>query len=151
MDKLVTMGWLLCRHFDEYSKCKELWHLVNPGLLPTVKKVKVNEFFMDLIHIAVELNMKLVASTQNPILKPGALKNQCVEYLKMVAKGKAKIAAKIRPLGGEITEEELITLVKPFFRSSQIRMELAGKEFEEDEISMREIPLPAIQDKTIRK
>jgi hypothetical protein len=57
VEKLVIMGWLFCRHFDEYSKSKELWHMINPELLPTVKKTKVNEFLKDLIHIAVDLNM----------------------------------------------------------------------------------------------
>ena len=36
VDKLLIMGWLLCKHADQYSKEEELWHVINPELQPTV-------------------------------------------------------------------------------------------------------------------
>jgi len=85
-------------------------------------------------------------------LKPGKLKNMCIDYLKLVKKGNSKISARVKDLGSDITEEELVALCKPFFRSSMIRMEMAGKEFEVDEDEMEdddeEEEVAMIEDKT---
>ena len=75
------MGWLLCRHWDEHTQAKELWHHINPELAKTVKKSKVNEFFKDLIYIAVDLNLKMISSPDNGVLKAGKKKTQALDYL----------------------------------------------------------------------
>ena len=155
VDKLITMGWLLCRHWDEHTQAKELWHIINPELSTTINKSKVIKFFMDLIYIAVDLNLKLLNSPDNPNLKPGKKRNNAILYLADCVKGKGKISRQIQALGPEITQDELIELMQPYFRTSTIRMTLAGREFEveessgeEDDEESEEEGVPQVEDKS---
>ena len=104
---------------------------------------RVKEFFSDITHIAVDLNLKIVESPCNPLLKLAKQKRSVIEYLEKVAEGRGKIAEKLADeiKGTEITEKELSTLCKPFFRSSLIRAFLDTTVYEEEEI------VPAIEDK----
>ena len=56
----MVMGWLLCRHWDEETQARELWHIINPELKPFVTRRDVMFVIMRLTYIAINLNQKLL-------------------------------------------------------------------------------------------
>ena len=107
-----------------------MWHIVNPGLLDTVNKTEVNRLVASLMYVAVSINTKLVKA-----LPPSGEKDKAVAYLETCQRNRKSWAVALtRELGPEVTADELMELMKQFFRSYDLRMSIAGdKKGEEDD------------------
>ena len=130
VEELILIGWLLCTHWSEETQARELWHIVNPGLAETVPKSDVNRLVASLMYVAVSINTKLVKA-----MPASAEKDKALAYLETCQRNRKSWAVGLtRELGAEVTEEELMELMKQFFRSYDLRMSIAGdkKNGEED-------------------
>ena len=56
IENLTLLGWLLCKHWSDETQARELWHIVNPELLPFVTKRDFLHIITRLTYIAVNLN-----------------------------------------------------------------------------------------------
>ena len=56
VENLTLIGWLLCKHWNDETQARELWHIINPELLPFVTKRDVLSIVTRLAYIAVNLN-----------------------------------------------------------------------------------------------
>ena len=83
VENLILIGWLLCKHWDDETQTIELWHIINPELLPTVTKRDILTIITRLAYIAVNLNLKLVKNCPESEDKRTAL-----EYHKRIAKNR---------------------------------------------------------------
>ena len=83
VENTILMGWLLCKHWDDETQTIELWHIINPELLPTVTKRDILTIITRLAYIAVNLNLKLVKNCPESEDKRTAL-----EYHKRIAKNR---------------------------------------------------------------
>ena len=52
IDNMIALGWLLCRHWNEETQSRELWHMINPTLEDEAPKETVMEVARDLIYVA---------------------------------------------------------------------------------------------------
>ena len=103
---------------------------MNPGLAETVNKTDVNRVVSGLMYVAVSINTKLVKA-----MPTSAEKDKAVAYLETCQRNRKSWAVALtRELGAEVTAEELMELMKQFFRSYDLRMSIAGdKKGEEDD------------------
>ena len=77
------MGWLLCKHWNDDTQSRELWHIINPDLAPYVTKREIYSVINRLAYIAVSLNSKLIKNLPDSDEKAKAL-----EYHKNIAKNR---------------------------------------------------------------
>ena len=54
---LLKLGFLLCQFQSEEDQELELWHLINPKLYEAIHVKVVEEFFRDLVYIALDMNL----------------------------------------------------------------------------------------------
>ena len=60
VESLVLIGWLLCRHWNDEYQARELWHIVNPTFDELADKTMVLNVANKLVHIAVDLNKRVI-------------------------------------------------------------------------------------------
>ena len=132
VDALIVMGWLLCRHWDDEQQEKELWHILNPTLQPDVSINRVVLVLMQLLHIACDLNKKLIRTKA-----PSKEKDQAINYLdlginnKGLKKQMLDSFKKLSKFGADkssglrVDKETILKAFQPYFRTSKIRMMMA--------------------------
>jgi len=60
VENLMLLGWLLCKHWDDTTQGRELWHIINPTLAETVPKQQVMAVVRKLVYIAYDLNVNMM-------------------------------------------------------------------------------------------
>lgn len=60
VENLMLLGWLLCKHWDDTTQGRELWHILNPTLAETIPKQHVMAVVRKLIYIAYDVNFTLM-------------------------------------------------------------------------------------------
>ena len=122
VDRLILIGWLLCSHWSDETQSRELWHIVNPALEEVVPKADVINTIASLLYVAVNLNKKLLKG-----MPESEEKTKALSYLDTCTKNRKRWMSELtQELDDEVTGEQLIELIKPFFRSYDLRMSIAG-------------------------
>ena len=85
VDNLMLIGWLLCKHWDDTTQGRELWHIMNPTLEESVPKARVLDTVKKLMYIAVDLNAKMLEQEPNSPEKTNAQK-----YHQKIIKNRSK-------------------------------------------------------------
>ena len=121
VENLTIIGWLLCKHWSDETQTTELWHIINPTILPSVSRNEVYKKCEYLCYIAIDLNEKLVQAMPKSPEQASALKYH--QRLRASKKGFLKKLAQMLP--DEIAQESIGFLTQ-IFRSYDLRMAVAG-------------------------
>ena len=88
VENMILVGWLLCKHWSDETQATELWHIINPTLLPVVSKKQVIAVIRKLMYVAIDMNLNMINSLPESPSKTNALK-----YHKKIAAGREKFIA----------------------------------------------------------
>ena len=120
---MTLMGWLLCKHWDDETQSRELWHIINSELLPSVTKRDVFSAITRIAFIAVNLNQKLLRNVpENDQVR------RAKEYHKRIDKNRKVFLKKVGDSLPDIIIEESLNsdLLRQFYRSYDLRVAMAG-------------------------
>ena len=73
VENLILIGWLLCKHWSDETQTTELWHILNPTLLPSVPIETAMQVIRKLLYVGIDLNTKMVQSQPESPEKKNAL------------------------------------------------------------------------------
>ena len=124
VENLQLMGWLLCKHWNDDTQTRELWHLINPKLTKSVTKRDVYSVITRLAYIAVNLNQKLLQNFPDNEQKAKAL-----SYHKSIDMNRKAFLKQVGDQLPEQIEEDTLRsseLLRQFYRSYDLRMAMAG-------------------------
>ena len=118
----MLVGWLLCKHWDDTTQGRELWHIINPTLAESVPKRQVLDVVRKLIYIAVDLNQNMLTQEPDSPEKSNALK-----YMKKVLSNRNRFVEQLtNQLNKDVTEES-IRFMDQIYRSYDLRLTIAGE------------------------
>ena len=117
----MLIGWLLCKHWDDTTQGRELWHIMNPTLEESLPKQRVLETVKKLMYIAIDLNQKMMEQEPDSPEKTNTMK-----YHKKIIANRPRFFEQLSNQLNPNVNEDSIKFLDQIYRSYDLRLTMAG-------------------------